>query len=106
MVQPGGLSEMQRRDEEQDNLVGGPGPRQGSARVNGATGIVASWQIPGGEHGNNGTRGHGNSLANVGTSRNVQVSQGVDTSVGQGVWRPSGGGIHTPPSRGRGVRRR
>ena len=32
MVQPGGLSEMQRRDEEQDNLAGGPGAVQGSAK--------------------------------------------------------------------------
>ena len=38
MAQPGGLSETRRRDKEQDNLLGGPGPGQGSARGNGAAG--------------------------------------------------------------------
>ena len=45
MAQPVGLSETQRRDEEQDNLVGGPGPGHGSARGNGAAGNAVTWQI-------------------------------------------------------------
>ena len=102
MAQPGGLSRTHRRDEEQDNLVGGSGPGQGSARGNGAAGRAVSGRISGGGHDNNGTRVQGNSMANMGTSRNVQFSQGVDTSVGQGVRRPSGRGGHTWPSRGRG----
>ena len=61
-----------------------------------------SGQISGGGQGNNGTRVHGISLANVGTSRNVQFLQGVDTSVGQGVRMPSGKGSRTSPGRERG----
>ena len=87
MPQPEGFSETQRCDEEPHNLVGGPGPGQGSARGNGAAGGAVRWQISGGEHANDDTRGNGNSLSNVGTSRNVQGLQGVGTSVGQGVRR-------------------
>ena len=100
MEQPGRLSETQRRDEEQDNLVGGPGPGQGSGGGNGAAGSVVSEQFSGGGQDNNGTSVQGNSLANVGTSRNVRFSQGVDTSVDQGVRMPSGRGDHTSPGRG------
>ena len=55
MEQPGRLSETQRRDEEQDNLVGGPGPGQGSGGGNGAAGSVVSEQFSGGGQDNNGT---------------------------------------------------
>lgn len=48
MAQPGGLSEAPRRNEEQDNLAGGPWPEQGSARGNGAAENAVSAHISGG----------------------------------------------------------
>ena len=95
------------RDPAARRVTGQPGRRPwsgaGVGRGNGAAGSAVSGQSSGGGQGNNGTRVHENSLANVGTSRNVLFSQGVDTSVGQGARRPSGRGSHTLPSRGRGV---
>ena len=64
MAQPGGLSETQQRDDEQDHLVKGPVLGQGSDRGNGAAGSAVTWYNSGREQGNNGTRGNGNSLAN------------------------------------------
>ena len=63
------------RDPAARRVTGQPGRRPwsgaGVGQGNGATGSAVSRRRSGGGQGNNGTRVHGNSLANVGTSRNA-----------------------------------
>ena len=78
-----GLTQTQQQDEEQETLVGGPGPTQRSSPGGGATGSVYGGTL------------HGNTLATVSksSSRSVQFP-GVESQAFNGAHRRSGRGGH------------
>ena len=78
-----GLTPTQQQDEEQDNLVGDPGPTQQSSSGGGATGSVDEGTV------------HGNTLATISasSSRSVQFPE-VESLALDGAHRRSGRGGH------------